>query len=100
MTPEPTSTQLLSNLGGTVLAPVPVSRGNSIFLFPDKPITGSQWDVFNLLGESIASLTFSSPTGNSWNTQGVAPGVYSLRLKLNYSDGTEGTVWKKIVVSR
>lgn len=100
LTPYLNSSQLLSGLGGPVLAPVPVLMGNSIFLFPDRPIEASQWDIFNLLGESVASLSFSSPLSNSWNTQGVAPGLYAVRLKLSYSDGTSAIVWKKIVVSR
>jgi hypothetical protein len=100
LSPTPTPSQLVSGLDGTVLAPVPVQVGGTLYLFPDKPITGSQWDIFNLLGESVTSLSFSSPAGNSWNTQGVAPGVYAIRLKLSYSDGTETTIWKKIVVSR
>gem|GEM_PF-1525947 len=100
LSPTPTSTQLLSNLGSAVLAPMPVSTGGSVCLFPDRPISGSQWDVYNLLGESAASLTFANPQGNCWNTQGTSPGVYLVRLKLSYSDGTSATLWKKIVVSR
>ena len=100
LTPTYTPTQFLSSLGGAVLAPVPVSAGNPICLFPDRPITGSQWDIFNFVGESVASLSFSAPLYNCWNTQGVAPGIYLIRLQLSYSDGTTATQWKKIVVTR
>ncbi|HUO57778.1 MAG TPA: hypothetical protein VMV05_06340, partial [bacterium] len=89
----------LSHLGQAVLAPVPVPRGGNICLYPDRPILGSQWDVFSFTGESVASLNFTNGANNCWPTSGIGPGVYSVRLKLNYADGTRSTLWKKIVVS-
>ena len=95
----PTLTQVLSSLGKAVLAPVPVSKGGTICLYPDRPIQSSQWDVFNFVGESQASLSFSTAFNNCWNTTGMGAGVYMVRVKLAYADGTHATLWKKIVIT-
>ncbi len=97
-TPTPTPTQILSKLGQAVLAPVPVSRGGKICLFPDYPILNSQWDVFNFTGESVAGFSFPDSQKNCWDTAGIGPGVYMVRIKLKYADGSDGVVWKKIII--
>jgi len=100
VTPTATPTDPLSNLGKTVLGPVPLPRGGNLCLFPDKPVSGSQWDVFDMVAESIASVSFSGSAQACWNTAGVPPGIYIARVKLTYSDGTSGTIWQKILVTR
>jgi xanthomonalisin len=99
LSPTPTLTQILSSLGRAVLAPVPVSKGGTICLYPDRPIQSSQWDVFNFVGESQASLSFSTAFNNCWNTAGMGAGVYMVRVKLVYADSTDATLWKKIVIT-
>jgi hypothetical protein len=91
-------TQALSNNLGVVLAPVPVHRGEDICLYLDTPITGSHWDVFNVMGVLLKRIDFSNPYSDCWNTAGFTPGVYYVRLKLSHPDGTETKTWKKIVV--
>jgi subtilase family serine protease len=99
LSPTATLTQVLSSLGQAVLAPVPVSKGDTICLYPDRPIQSSQWDVFNFVGESQASLSFSTAFNNCWNTTGMGAGVYMVRVKMVYADGTNTTLWKKIVIT-
>jgi hypothetical protein len=94
-----TSGQILSHGLGVVLAPVPAHRGGDICLYPDERISGSKWEVYNVMGVSVKSLTFNSPYGNCWNTSGVAPGVYFVLLNLSYADGKETKAWKKVVVT-
>ncbi len=94
-----TPTPILSSFGQAILAPVPVSKGGTICLYPDKPIQSSQWDVFNFVRESKATLTFSSGLNDCWNTTGTAAGVYLVRVKMVYADGTKATIWKKIVIT-
>jgi hypothetical protein len=98
-TPTITPTQNLSNGLGVVLAPVPVKKGEAICLYPDSPIAGSKWQIHNVVGVSVANLAFDSPLGNCWNTSGVAPGIYFVRLTLAYVDGRETRAWKKVVVT-
>jgi hypothetical protein len=94
-----TPTQSLSNGLGIVLAPVPVKKGENVYLFPDTPISGSKWEISNVLGVSVGSLSFNGPTNNFWNTGDVAPGLYFVRLTLAYTDGRAVTSRKKIVVA-
>jgi hypothetical protein len=89
---------VLSGLGKVVLAPVPVQAGSPVCLYPDNPIASSQWDIFNVLAESVASLSFNSPSDNCWNTTGVAPGLYFVRLKITYADGHSMTQWRKVII--
>ncbi len=95
----PTPTPILSSFGQPILAPVPVTKGGTICLYPDRTIQSSQWDIFNFMGESQASLAFSTGLNDCWNTAGAAAGVYMVRVKLDYADGTKATIWKKIVIT-
>ncbi len=95
-----TPTEILSGLGKTVLAPVPVHSGEKICLYPDRAIAGSHWEVYNFTGESLANLDFNGFPKNCWDTTGVAPGVYLVRLEVDYADGTASIDWKKILVIR
>jgi len=69
-------------------------------LYPDKPTLSSVWDVYDLMGESVVHLSFNDGGNDCWNTQGVPPGIYAVRLKLNYMDGTQVTTWQKVLLSR
>jgi len=87
-------------MGKAVLGPVPVPKGGNLCLFPDKPTSAVQWDVFDMYGEVIAHLNITEAGQPCWSTNGVSPGIYIVRLKLTYSDGTAGTTWQKVVVAR
>jgi hypothetical protein len=99
-TPTSTPAYALSGMGKAVLGPVPVPRNGNLCLYPDKPLVSSQWDVYNFVGESVAHTAFGSETRPCWNTSGISPGLYSVRLKLAYLDGTTGTTWQKVLVSK
>ncbi len=99
MTFTPTATVPLSTTGNPVLCPVPVSRNGNLCLFPDKPILSSHWDVYDWIGVSIASLNFGSNQG-CWNVGNLPPGIYIVRIKVIYPDGSGQTNWQKVVVSR
>ena len=85
-------------MGKPILGPVPCPRNSKLCLFPDKPALSSQWDVYDWVGVSIASLNFG--TSNAcWNVTGIPPGIYIVRIKMIYLDGSASTTWQKIVVS-
>ncbi len=83
-----------------MLGPVPVAPGGNLILFPDKPILSCQVDIFDWVGESMVHWTAAGPYQPSWNITGLSPGIYLARVKLNYQDGSNGTTFQKIVVSR
>jgi hypothetical protein len=81
-----------------VLAPVPVSVGMPVCLYPDNPLSASHWSVFNFVGESVATLDFGVSAQDCWDTTGVAPGLYLVRIKATYLDDTVSISWHKVVV--
>ena len=86
-----------SSHGKPILAPVPVKSGESICLYNSGDVVSSSWQVIDLIGERVASLSFGG--GNQcWNTTGVAPGIYVVQLEITYSDGTTANITQKVVV--
>ena len=79
---------------------MPLRTGDNLCLYPEKPLASSHWEIFNLMGESIAKLSFDTGNSDCWSTAGVAPGVYLVRMKLVYADGHIETVRKRIVIRR
>jgi len=84
---------------GLVLAPVPVAPGEDLCLFSGSPLSGSRWDVFNILGMSVARPVFTGPAKHCWNTRGIAPGMYIVRVKVTFADGGTTTIFRKVLVS-
>jgi hypothetical protein len=50
------------------------------------------------MGESQASLSFSNGFKNCW-TPNIGPGVYAIRVRQFYQNGSSSTFWQKIVVT-
>jgi hypothetical protein len=76
-----------------------VAQGQPICLFLDKPAFGSQWDVYDLLGEHVVHLVFGSGT-NCWNHMGIASGLYLVRIRVSYQDGTTADKILKVIILR
>jgi hypothetical protein len=85
------------NSGNPILAPVPVVSGEPLCLYNITGMASASWQVVNLMGERVANLTFGSGA-ECWNTQGVAPSIYIVLMKLTFSDGRMTNVTQKIVV--
>lgn len=99
-TPDPTPVYDASDLGKAVLAPVPAPAGTKVCVYFDKPPVSCAWDVFNVMGQRVASLSFAQMQGNCWDTTGVPPGVYFVEIKITYQDGTTAQIVKKAVISQ
>jgi len=83
-----------------VLAPVPVAPGQPMCLHFDGPPRSSRWTIYNVAGQAVATLAFGGEPGQCWQTSGVAPGVYLVRVDVDYADGHKGGRWQKVVVVR
>jgi len=90
----------LSGTGTVVLGPVPIPRGGNVYLFPDKPINSATLEIFDLVGEIEARVSYVGADQLIWNTGNIAPGIYMAIIKVNYTDGTSGNTTQKIVISR
>jgi hypothetical protein len=69
-------------------------------LYPDKPLLSSKWSILDLTGKSLARPVFGQEARSCWNTTGLPPGIYVVKLELVYEDGTAGTTWQKVLVSK
>jgi hypothetical protein len=83
-----------------VLVPVPCRAGEPLCAYFDRPVTASEWQVHNLLGERVAALPLGSQPGHCVETRSFAPGVYLVRLKVYYADGGHETFIRKVAVVR
>jgi hypothetical protein len=96
-----TPTPGASGLGILALAPVPAHEGSPVILFFDKTPASTSWDIYNVAGAHVAKLSFTGFTGpesHYWDTAGVSPGLYFVRIQINYLDGTNLTITRKAVV--
>jgi type VI secretion system secreted protein VgrG len=96
-----TITPTVAGLGILALAPVPVRAGGNVILFFDKAPASTAWEIYNVAGERVARLSFNGfpgPQSHYWQTAGVAPGVYFVKVQIAYRDGTNIQIIRKAVV--
>jgi hypothetical protein len=86
-------------MGTLSLGPNVVQGEQSICLFLDKPTLNSQWDVYDLLGEHVVQLVFGSGIA-CWSHPGIASGLYLVRVRVNYADGTTADKILKVIILR
>ncbi len=84
-------------LGRNVIGPVPAPAGTSLCLYAVQPTVSGVWQVYNVVGQRSAYLTFGSGD-ECWNTGGMARGLYFIKLTLTYGDGTSAVEWHKVVL--
>lgn len=98
--PSQTPAWAPSGLGRTILAPMPVTRGQPVCLYFAKAPVSSAWQVCNLAGEQVARETWFNRDAQCWDTSTVASGIYFARIRVMYDDGTAETLVRKIAVVR
>ncbi|HTC19680.1 MAG TPA: hypothetical protein VK859_02460, partial [bacterium] len=67
-------------------------------LYNSANVASATWQVVNLMGERVAELSFGGSGNQCWNTNGAAPSIYVVLIKLTYLDGTASNVTQKVVV--
>lgn len=77
------------------LVPSAAKLGENIRLYAEEPVVRSRWKVYDMAGILVSVVDES---GEGWNTARMAPGVYVAVIEMNYPDGTQETVKRKIVV--
>jgi hypothetical protein len=82
-----------------LLAPVPLRAGQSLRLYFRGSAGPSQWKVFNVPGELVASLGFDDANNCAWDPKNLASGVYFVNVKIQAPDG-ERSFWQRIAVVR
>jgi hypothetical protein len=87
-----------SGLGKDVLGPSPARSGEKIYLFTQKAPLQEHWDIYDVLGQRLAILDFTSGQSGFWDTQGVGRGLYFIKITLTYLDGTTQVEWQKATI--
>lgn len=86
-TASPTPDYLRSGPGKVVVGPVPAKVGSPVCLaFPARPIS-SEWTVFNISGEKVATLRFGSETKHCLSTTDMSPGIYFVKGSITSEAG-------------
>lgn len=97
--PTPTGARsTFSGTGGELLAPVPLKSGAVLVLYASGPLSSSHWEVYRVDLRKVAELDFGALDNPAWSSVGAAPGLYFVRLKLQYLDGSSRETVRKIVV--
>jgi hypothetical protein len=100
-TPQPSlGLRFTSNLGRTVLAPVPCRQGERVFAhFTAEPIS-TEWLVLNMAGDAVVHASFAKQENHCLDTSVLAPGIYLVRMKWVAVNGEASVVTQKISVVR
>jgi hypothetical protein len=96
VTPLPTATGLVA-AAKPILGPVPQRAGQDVVLGLPRPAAHSEWWVYNLALRQVASLTFGSERA-AWHTPGVAAGIYRVKCKVTYADGSTYEGWHTVAL--
>jgi len=99
LTPLVTLTSTEDPVSRVMLGPVPINSGGDLCLYAPKTVQSAHWQVFNLVGDRIANLSFG-PGNECWNTAKTAPGLYFIKLDIAYSDGTTGGELRKVIITK
>ncbi len=81
-----------------VLAPNPALGGAPLTLYFPKAPASTQWDIYNVAGQRVSTLSFGSQAVQSCATQNFATGLYIVHVKVRYQDGSSEEQWIKAMV--
>lgn len=99
-TPGSPGIQLFDHSPELILAPNPQQIGMPICLYSHSIPQESHWNVYNTLAERVASLDFSGPGLQCWDTSNVVPGLYYVDVKWTLANGGIKRVKQKVVLWR
>jgi hypothetical protein len=88
-----------SNQAKAIWGPVPVRSGDPMTLYFDKTPQGGSYQVYNVEWQNVAQDSFSGSAAYL-QTASLSPGVYMVRTKIEYTDGSTRTVFQNIIVVR
>ena len=97
-TPTATPAFRSSNLGKTVLAPVPAKKGEPVCIWFTALPSATQWQVFNTAGEKVSDASFGGEYQQCLQTQGFAAGLYYAVIETIYPGGKVEVTKQKLVI--
>ncbi|HTB21258.1 MAG TPA: hypothetical protein VK914_00980, partial [bacterium] len=83
--------------------PVPAHAGQPVYFAPLQDAASSQFWVYSLTGRLVSTLGFGAASAGApptwlWATQNMAPGIYRVKSKVVYADGSTYEGWLNIAV--
>jgi plastocyanin len=84
------------NVAKDLLAPVPARLSQPVRLYLNGPDGPCRWRVYNVAGELIADLSFSSANGATWDHAGKSGGVYLVHVRIEAGGGRE--FWQRLAL--
>jgi hypothetical protein len=94
-----TSTALIrrSNLNASIVAPMPVRRGQEWCLYFQESPVSAELEIFNSAGERVKKLALGGGAQACWVAD-FAPGIYWIHLKIQSAGTTEIRIQKAAVL--
>jgi hypothetical protein len=85
-----------------LVGPVPAHSGQDVHLVLVKAASSCQAWVYSLGGRLVSTLTQGSTGAGDvswvWTTHSMAPGIYRVKAKVNYGDGSTYVGWLTVAI--
>lgn len=88
---------MISQAGLLVLAPNPVKVGMPVCLFSPSRPEETHWQIYGIDRFLLTKLDFYADSQQCWNTAGIAPGLYIVKIEL-ISQGQRSVKVLKVAV--
>ncbi len=75
---------------------MPCLHGDAIRLYGPSAVSSSEWQVYNIAGEHVASVRVD-PFG-AWLTNGIASGIYIAKVTVHGADGSQTAFTQKLAI--
>jgi hypothetical protein len=85
-----------SGVSGFFVNPV-VRRGEALCAYPAKTLSDSQWELYNSAGQKVGTLS-QGGASVCMGTNSLAAGLYLLRARSSFADGSASDELKKVVI--
>ena len=72
---------------------------DAVNVLPVPVAPSSTWEVYNIRGQRVSTLSFALGEQACWDTTKIAPGFYIVMAKVTYANGSSGSLTQKVVVS-
>lgn len=77
---------------------VPARSGQAATIYFENRPRHTVWDVYGLDQKKVAHLEFGASAAQSWQTAGIPPGLYYVRLRVEYMNGKKNDLVRKILI--
>jgi hypothetical protein len=77
---------------------MPAKAGDLVCYYTQAAPLSEEWEIYSVLGERVATLSFMGGQSGCWDTHGVGKGLYFVKIKTTLVGGTVETQIIKAVI--